>query len=83
MDITHLSSKGQVVIPHEIREAHQWVPGTEFAIIDNHEGISLIPIKPFKKIPVKDIVGCVGYQGPKKSLQEMQAGIIKGAVVRK
>lgn len=46
MDTTHLSSKGQIVIPHEIRQAHQWEPGTEFAVIDTQEDLLLMPIKP-------------------------------------
>lgn len=83
MDTTHLSSKGQIVIPHEIRQAHQWEPGTEFAVIDTHEGILLTPIKPFKKLPVRDILGCTGYQGPEKSLTQMQHGIAKGAKAQK
>lgn len=82
MEITRLSSKGQVVIPQAIREAHQWTSGIEFVVTDTAQGILLTPVKSFKST-VNDVLGCTGYQGKKKSIKEMKEGIIKGAKKQK
>jgi len=79
METTRLSSKGQIIIPQAVRESHQWLPGIEFAVIDMNGGILLTPIKPFPTVSVKDVIGCINYKGPKKSLKDMQDAIAKGA----
>ncbi len=82
MEVTRLSSKGQIVIPQAIREAHQWSSGIEFVITDTAQGILLTPVNSFKTT-TKDIIGCTGYQGRKKSIKDMEQGIIKGAKKQK
>lgn len=52
-------------------------------LILTQEGLLLTPIKPFKKLPIRDILGCTGYQGPEKSLAQMQEGIAKGAKIQR
>jgi AbrB family looped-hinge helix DNA binding protein len=79
METTRLSKRGQIVIPKRVRAAHGWEPGLEFVVEYIGDGIKLKPISPYSKTKVEDLVGCVGYQGPKKSLQEMEAAIAKGA----
>lgn len=79
METTRLSSKGQIIIPQSIREAHKWQPGLEFNVIDTEKGILLTPRLPFKRTSTKDVIGCVNYKGKKKSLREMERGIAKGA----
>lgn len=79
METTHLSSKGQIVIPQAVRQAHNWLPGLEFEVIDMDGSILLTPVKPYKPVSVKEVLGCVKYKGPRKSLQEMEDGIAKGA----
>lgn len=83
MQTTRLSSKGQVIIPQAIREAHKWHPGVEFAVIETDRGILLAPIKHFKTASIQSVLGCTGYKGRKKTLKEMEAGIAKGAKARK
>lgn len=83
METTHLSSKGQIIIPHAIRTAHNWPPGLEFVVTDTAQGILLTPIKPFKQTSLKKVLGCAGYSGPEKSLKDMEEGIAKGAKSRK
>ncbi len=78
MEITRLSSKGQIIIPQVIRESHHWLPGLEFSVTDTKQGILLTPLKPFKPTSIQDVIGCVGYKRAKKSLKEMEAGIKKG-----
>lgn len=83
METTRLSSKGQVIIPYAIRLAHQWTSGIEFVVTDTKEGILLTPLKHCKTASVKEVLGCVGYKGSKKSLRNMREGIAKGAKERK
>ena len=79
MEKTRLSNKGQIVIPKGIRVLHGWKAGLEFAIESVGESIKLKPIKPYKETKIDEVIGCVGYKGPKKSLRDMEAAIAKGA----
>ncbi len=79
MEKTRLSNKGQVVIPKAVRVLHGWKPGLEFVIEDVGDGIKLKPMKLYKKTKIEDVLGCVGYEGPKKSIKDMEAAIVKGA----
>ena len=78
METTKLSSKGQVILPKHIRTAHKWSPGVEFLVEDTSEGILLRPLKPFKPTRLKDVIGCAGYTGPAKTIEEMNAAIAAG-----
>jgi AbrB family looped-hinge helix DNA binding protein len=75
METTRLSSKGQVILPKSIRASHQWEPGVEFAVEDTPDGVLLRPLKPFEATRLQDVVGCTGYQGPARTLEEMDAAI--------
>lgn len=79
MEKTRLSNKGQVVIPKAIRARRGWKAGLEFVIEDVGDGIKLRPIKPYKETTMKEVIGCIDYKGPRKSLQDMEAAIAKGA----
>ena len=45
LEVTSLSSKGQVVIPNEIREKMHLEPGTKMIVIQDGDNILLKPIK--------------------------------------
>ena len=79
METTRLSNKGQIVIPKRVRTTHGWKPGLEFIVEDMGDGIKLKPMTPFVETKAEELLGCVGYKGPKKSLKEMEAAIAKGA----
>jgi AbrB family looped-hinge helix DNA binding protein len=79
MEKTRLSNKGQVVIPKAVRVFHGWETGLEFVIENVGDGIKLKPIKPYKETKIDEVIGCVGYAGPKKSLKDIEAAIAKGA----
>jgi AbrB family looped-hinge helix DNA binding protein len=76
---TTLSSKGQIVIPREIRVSHGWTPGCRFSIFDEGDMIVLKPSVSKNTTTLEDVVGCAGYNGPKKSLADMDAGILEEA----
>jgi AbrB family looped-hinge helix DNA binding protein len=75
METTLLSSKGQVIIPKTIRSNHHWRPGTRFAVEDVQGGVLLKPLSNFPATTLKSGLGCVGYNGVAKSLDEMQKAI--------
>jgi len=75
MSTTKLSSKGQIHIPKSLRTTHHWLPGTEFVIEDASDGLVLKPRKPFPPTRLEDGLGCAGYKGPAKTLEEMDEGI--------
>ena len=76
---TTLSSRGQVVIPRKIRQDHGWRSGLVFSIIEEGNKLILKPISNKKTVDINDVIGCAGYTGSKKSLAEMDAGIIEEA----
>jgi AbrB family looped-hinge helix DNA binding protein len=80
---TRLSNKGQIVIPKQVRAAHGWEPGLEFSVEDMGDSIKLKPIKPYAETKIGDVLGCVNYNGPKKSLKEMEAAIAQGVRKKK
>lgn len=75
MEKTTLSSKGQVILPKSVRQAHDWTPGTEFSVEDCDEGVILRPLKPFKPTELEDVFGCLKYEGAAKTLEEMDEAI--------
>lgn len=75
MEKTTLSSKGQVILPKIVRQVQDWAPGTEFSVEDVDEGVVLRPLKPFKPTKIEDAFGCLSYEGPAKTLVEMEEAI--------
>ena len=78
-EIIKLSSKGQIVIPKTIRAAHQWEVGQKLELIDTGDGILLRPEKPFPQTSIEAVAGILKYTGKAKSLEDMEAAIMKGA----
>ena len=76
---TRLSTKGQLIIPKAIRERHDWSPGVELDLEDRGDSVVLRLAKPGPETTFKDLVGCTGYRGPARSLEEMEAAIARGA----
>lgn len=75
MGFSTLSSKGQIVIPKEIRESRHWRAGTRFVVEETPAGLLLKPEQPFPPTRLEDGFGCVGYDGPARSVEEMNRGI--------
>ena len=75
MEVTHLSSKGEVIIPKALRTAHNWEAGQELIAIDVGDGILLKPNKPFEETTLAQVGGCLKYRGEPKSLDEIENGI--------
>jgi len=48
---TIMSSKGQVVVPKTLRDAHGWTAGTEFDFIETSEGVVMHPVRRDADLP--------------------------------
>jgi len=78
MNITKLSSKGQVIIPKPLRTSHHWEAGQELVVIDAGDGILLKPKAPFPETEIADAAACLDFKGKAKSLDDMELAIAKG-----
>lgn len=79
MERTKLSSKGQVIIPKIVRDAHGWRPGTELVVEDTGEGVLLRPAAPPKRYSVDEVFGVLKYDGLPKTIEEMDAAVLAEA----
>jgi AbrB family looped-hinge helix DNA binding protein len=79
METTKLSSKGQVVLPSATRARKKWRPGTELEVVETAEGVLLKPISPFPPTSLDDVIGSANYRGPRRSLAEMDAAVLREA----
>jgi AbrB family looped-hinge helix DNA binding protein len=81
MESTRLSSKGQIILPKAVRDAHHWKPGMAFSVEDTGDGVVLRPLKSMPPTRLEDVAGCLYRPGPRHSLREMDDAItaeIKG-----
>jgi AbrB family looped-hinge helix DNA binding protein len=76
---TRLSTKGQLILPKEIRE-RRGCPGVELEIEDRGNSVVLRRAVDVPETTLEELLGCTGYQGPAHSLEEMEAGIARGAL---
>lgn len=63
METVKLSTKGQVVIPKEIRDAGHLEPGMEFSIVFEDGQIRMIPVPTLKETTFQDVAGCLHRPG--------------------
>jgi AbrB family looped-hinge helix DNA binding protein len=75
METTRLSSKGQVVLPKSVRDAHGWAPGTEFVVESTPDGVRLRAKAPFAGTTLGEVFGSVPHTGGARSLEEMDSGV--------
>lgn len=78
-----LSTKGQLVVPKEIRQRHGWTEGTDLVLEDRGDGVLVRLARQLRETALEDLVGCTGYKGPAKTLADMEAGIASGARKRR
>lgn len=78
METVRLSTKGQLVIPNELRKAHHLAVGTEFVVSFVGDEIRLTPLPMFARTSVADAAGSLARRGKKKSGEEKtRANIMK------
>lgn len=79
MSSATLSTKGQIVIPREVRQEQGLVPGMTFEVEAEGGCIILRPVPEVRRTTLADLIGCSGYVGPSKTVEEMDEGIAEGA----
>ena len=79
---TRVSSKGQIVIPKEIRERHRLREGSELDIVDRQDEIVLRKVSPFPATRIEDVAGCLYRKGQRPlTIKEMDEAV-KGEAKR-
>jgi AbrB family looped-hinge helix DNA binding protein len=76
---TKLSSKGQVIIPKALRTALGLEAGMEFLVERQGGDVVLRPRTPFPPTTVEQAFGFLKYNGPRRSIEEMNAGVLEEA----
>lgn len=76
MALTKLSTKGQVVLPREVRERLGLSSGTELEV-EVRDG--LVVLRPIHRTTVDDLLGMLPWEGPAKTLDEMADAVAQGA----
>jgi AbrB family looped-hinge helix DNA binding protein len=76
---TRLSSKGQVIIPKAVRDRHGWRPGLELEVADRGDAVVLRPTKPYTPTTIDEVYGCLKYDGPPITIEEMDEAIEREA----
>ena len=76
---TTLSSKGQIVLPKELRDRRGLRAGAELEIEEVPEGMLLRLVGGVSAGALGELLGCTGYRGPRKTIAQMEEGIRKGA----
>jgi AbrB family looped-hinge helix DNA binding protein len=76
---TRLSTKGQLIIPKEIRERHRWAAGVELDVVDHGDYVVVREADDVPRISLDELVGCADYHGPARTIEEMDAAIAEGA----
>jgi AbrB family looped-hinge helix DNA binding protein len=86
MQTTLLSSKGQIIIPKPLRDAHHWRAGTRLAVVDTADGVLLRPLEAAEKTALAPGLAAIrqriAYKGKPVSLQEMDAAVLREAARR-
>ncbi|MGO9241499.1 MAG: AbrB/MazE/SpoVT family DNA-binding domain-containing protein [Bryobacteraceae bacterium] len=75
MELTRLSTKGQIILPKSIRDSRAWGPGTEFTLEESGDGILLRPAARFARTEIDEVAGCLATKGRPKTLAQLRAGI--------
>jgi AbrB family looped-hinge helix DNA binding protein len=70
-----LSTKGQVVLPQAIRVRLGLLPGSELEVTTEGDAVILRRVSRFRRVTLDEVIGCVPYDGPALSIEEMNTGI--------
>ena len=72
---TTLSTKGQVILPADIRRRRNWNAGTRLTVEETADGVLLKPAPLFPPTTPEQVFGCLHHRGKPKTLKEMHEGI--------
>lgn len=70
-----LSSKGQIVIPKEIRDQLHWHAGTQITLLPSASGVTLKAVPKKTGHRLEDLIGMLKHEGPPLSTEELCAQV--------
>lgn len=70
-----LSSKGQVVIPKEIRDQLHWESGTQITMFSSAYGVTLKAVPAKKGRKLEDLIGMLKHDGAPLTTEELCAPV--------
>jgi len=76
MSLTRLSTKGQLILPKEVRDRLGLRAGSQLEI-EVRDG--LIMLRPIQRTTVEDLIGLLPWHKEAKTLEEMDQAIARGA----
>jgi AbrB family looped-hinge helix DNA binding protein len=79
MATTRMSSKGQVIIPKAVRDRHGWTTGLELEVEDRGDAVVLRRAKPFPPTTIEEVYGCLKYDGPPLTIEQMDEAVEREA----
>lgn len=82
MQTTRLSTKGQIILPKEIRRSRDWAPGTEFTVEEKGDGVLLRPLGRFPTTDLAAVAGCLRAKRKVATPAQMR-GARKREVIRR
>ena len=77
METTRLSTKGQIILPKNIRVSREWGPGTEFTVEETGDGILLRPAARFPDADLEQVAGCLRSKRKTNTPAQMRAAIAR------
>jgi AbrB family looped-hinge helix DNA binding protein len=80
---TKLSTKGQLILPKEVRERRGWQAGTVLELVERGDAVLIRRVEAVPETTLQDLIGCTGYRGPARSIEEMDAAVEREARERR
>ncbi len=71
---SEITTKGQTTLPKPVRDSLEVKPGAKVRYVILDEGVLMMPVHPTNRL-----FGSLKYDGPAKSLEDMERGITEGA----
>lgn len=79
MPRTTLSTKGQLIIPKEVRERHGWGPGTAISVEEDGDAVILRPLRSPGTTRPEEVIGILRGAERPRTLAEMEQAIAAAA----
>ncbi len=76
---TTLSTRGRITLPKPVRDALGWDAGARLVVERTSEGVLLKPVASIPETDPEEVFGCLPFDGPPKSLADMEAGVMTEA----
>ena len=74
---TTVSTKGQVILPKNLRDQNNWGPGTRLVVEQTREGLLLRREPHLKPTMVEDVIGFLKYEGPTFTVDDMDEALLQ------